>query len=132
MLLKKELLQNYGVGAKDLSKCARCGKGIDIFNMITRYSPDGTKVIVCKDCKTLYTEEERRQQLEVIITKAPKIKCPYCEQWFPKLTNEEYRESAKLNVLQYSIVPTWGVFHGGLKSEPFIECPHCGMKILQG
>jgi DNA-directed RNA polymerase subunit RPC12/RpoP len=132
MFLRKGLLQNYGVSVKDLSKCARCGKGIDIFNMITRYSPDGTKVIVCKDCKTLYTEEERRQQLKMAIANAPKIKCPYCEQWFPKLTNEQYKDSAELDMLQYSIVPAWGVFHGGLKSESYIECPYCKMKIMQG
>jgi DNA-directed RNA polymerase subunit RPC12/RpoP len=132
MFLRKGLLQNYGVSVKDLSKCARCGKGIDIFNMITRYSPDGTKVIVCKDCKTLYTEEERRQQLKMAIANAPKIKCPYCEQWFPKLTNEQYKDSAELHMLQYSIVPAWGAFHGGLKSESYIECPYCKMKIMQG
>ncbi|VVB61810.1 Uncharacterised protein [uncultured archaeon] len=74
--------------------------------MITRHLPDGTKVIVCKDCKTLYTEKEKRQQLEVIIANAPKMKCPYCEQCFPKLTNEQYRESAEFNMLKYTIIPT--------------------------
>ena len=125
------MLQNYGVGVKDLSKCARCEKGIDIFNMVTRHSPDGTKVVVCKECKTLYTKEERRQQLEVAIANAPKINCPYCNQWFPKLTNEEYRDSVEFNLLNYTIIPTWGIFHGGLKSEPYIECPFCKMKITQ-
>jgi len=115
-----------------MSKCARCGKGINIVNRITRYSPDGTKVIVCKDCKKLYTEEERRQQLKVIIAKAPQIKCPYCELSFPKLTNEQYRDCAELNILKWTIIPKWGVFIGGLKSEPYIECPHCKMKITQG
>jgi DNA-directed RNA polymerase subunit RPC12/RpoP len=126
------MFQNSRVGVRDLSKCERCGKAIGMFNMITRHSPDGTKVIVCKDCKTLYTEKERKQQLEVAIANAPKIKCPYCEKSFPKLTNEEYRDSAELNVLQYSIVPAWGVFIGGLKSEPYIDCPFCKMKIMQG
>jgi len=120
------------VGVKDLSKCARCGKAIDMFHMITRHSPDGTKVIVCKDCKTLYTKEEKRQQLKVAIANAPKIKCPYCEQWFPKLTNEQCRDSAELNVLKLVIVPKWGVFIGGVKSESYIECPYCKMKIMQG
>ena len=112
--------------------CARCGKAINIFNMITRQSPDGTKVIVCKDCKFLYTKEERRQQLEVVITNAPNIKCPYCEQCFPKLTNEEYRDCAELTVLKWTIVPTWGVFTDALQGKPYIECPYCKMKIPQG
>ena len=126
------MLRKDGVGVKDLPKCARCGKAITLFNMITRHSPDGMKVIVCKDCKTLYTEKERKQHLEVMITNASKIKCPYCEQWFPKLTTEQYRDCAELNVLKWTIIPKWGVFIGGLKSEPYIECPYCKMKITQG
>ncbi len=100
--------------------------------MITRHSPDGTKVIVCKECKNLYTDKERRQQLEVTIANAPKIKCPYCEQCFPKLTNEQYREGVELNMLNYTIVPTWGVFIGELQGKHYIECPHCKMKVPQG
>ena len=120
------------MGAKDLPKCARCGKGIDIFNMITRHSQDGSKVIVCKDCKTIYTDEERRQQLNVAIANVPKIKCPYCDRSFPKLTNKEHRDSVELGVLKWVIIPKWGVFIGGIKSEPFIECPRYKMKIMQG
>ena len=109
-LLKKELLQHFKVEVKVISKCARCGKGISFFNKITDYSSDGSKVIVCKDCKSLYTEEEKRRQLEIIIANAPKIKCPYCEQCFPKLTNKQYRDSVELNMLKCTIVPRWGIF----------------------
>jgi len=90
-----------------MTKCAICAKNTNIFNRITRRSPDGTKVIVCKNCKTLLTEKERRQQLEVAIAKAPKIKCPYCEQSFPKLTDEQYRDGAELGVLKWIIIPRW-------------------------
>jgi len=79
----------------------------------------------------LSTEEERRQLLEKIIADAPKIICPYCEQSFPKLTNEQYRESAELNVLKCAIVPKWGVDVGAVMIIPYIECPYCKMKVPQ-
>ena len=115
-----------------MPKCARCGKGISFFDKITDYSPDGSKIIVCKDCISFYTEKEKRQQLEEIIANAPKIKCPYCEQYFPKLTNEQYRDSVELNMLKYAIVPKWGVFTDVLQGTPYIECPYCKMKVSQG
>lgn len=117
---------------KVISKCAICGKGITIFNMITNHSPDGSKVIICKECKSFYTENKRKQQLEVIIANAPKIKCPYCEQCFPKLTNEQYRDGVKFNVLKWTIVPATGIFTDVLQGTPYIECPYCKMKVPQG
>lgn len=112
-------------------KCESCGKSITIFNRFTRHAPDGTKVIVCIDCKTLLTKKERRQQLERIIANTPKIKCPYCNESFPKLTDEQYRDGVALNVLQWTVVPKRGVFIGGANSQPYIECPYCLMKIPQ-
>jgi DNA-directed RNA polymerase subunit RPC12/RpoP len=82
--------------------------------------------------KIIKLKEEKRKELEEIIVKAPMIKCPYCEQWFPKLTNEQYKDGVELDLLKWAIVPAWGVFHGGLKSKQYIECPHCKMKIMQG
>jgi DNA-directed RNA polymerase subunit RPC12/RpoP len=129
--LKKKLILNDRVEVKVMPKCAKCGKGINIFTMITDHSPDGTKIIVCENCKSLYTEEEKRQQLKEIIANATKIKCPYCEQCFPKLTNQQYRDGAELNILKWVIVPSWGVFANILQGIPYIECPHCKMKIPQ-
>lgn len=114
-----------------IKKCERCGKSITIFNRIARHSPDGMKVIVCKECKTLLTEKERRQQLEVAIANAQKIKCPYCDQSFPKLTDEQYRDGVELNMLKYAIIPKWGIFIGELQGKHYIECPYCKMKVSQ-
>ncbi len=114
-----------------MTNCARCGKSINIFNRITRRSSDGTKVIVCKDCRTLLTDKERRQQLEIVIANAPTIKCPYCEQSFPKLADEQYRDGTELGVLNWTIVPRWGVFIGELQGKHYIECPYCKMKVPQ-
>jgi DNA-directed RNA polymerase subunit RPC12/RpoP len=124
-----------------VKKCSKCGKET---RFLERYV-DESQNLICEDCwKELVTkrtnereeirkksEEEARKKLEEIIAKAPKIKCPYCEQWFPKLTNEQYKDSAELNVLKWAIVPAWGLA-GSLKNKPFIECPHCKMKIMQG
>ena len=60
------------------------------------------------------------------------MKCAYCEQCFPKLINEQYRESAELNILKYSIIPICGVFTDALHGKRYIECPHCKLKVPQG
>ena len=112
-----------------MPKCTKCGKKIGIFDEYKRFFiKDSDKLPTCY-CLKCY--EQYLIELEEIIAKAPKIKCPFCEQWFPKLTNEQYRDSAELNVLKWAIVPAWGVV-GALKNKPFIECPHCKMKIMQG
>jgi len=115
--------------------CSKCNKKIGI---LEQHGINRTREIVCLSCYRKLQEEyqqekelEARKKLEGIIAKAPKIKCPYCEQWFPKLTKEQYRDSAELNVLKWAIVPAWGLA-GSLKNKPYIECPHCHMKIMQG
>ena len=131
MFLKMEKLQRLLTKVEAVTNCAVCGKSINILNKITRRSSDGTKVTVCKDCKTLFTEKEKRQQLEILIANAPKIKCPYCDHLFPKLTSEQYRDGIELQMLNYSIIPEWGVFIGELQGKHYVECPFCKMKIPQ-
>ena len=120
-----------------MTKCAKCGKKIGVFEEDKRFykkDSDRLPTCYCLKCYEQYLVEKdeiKRIELEEIIAKAPKIRCPYCEEWFPKLTNEQYRDSAELNVLKWLIVPAWGVV-GALKNKPFIECPHCKMKIMQG
>lgn len=60
-------------------------------------------------------EADKSKTIEEIIAEAPITKGPYCEQWFPKLTNKQYREGAECNVLKWVIVPAWGVV-GALKN----------------
>ncbi|MFH1101654.1 MAG: hypothetical protein V1726_06440 [Methanobacteriota archaeon] len=127
-------------------KCEKCGKKINVFNSYRVYYPEtDEEKKYCQKCADIIIKEieekkvllekevteKKQKELEEIIAKAPKIKCPYCEKWFPKLTNEQYRDSAELNVLKWALVPAWGVV-GALKNRPYIECPHCKMKIMQG
>jgi len=117
--------------------CSECNKKIRLFEDF-RYKGK----VVCLTCgeklkKQDYEEEnkdlikQKEKEFQELLAKAPKIRCPYCDKWFPKITEEQYRESAELNVLKWAIVPAWGVV-GALKNKPFIECPHCKMKIMQG
>lgn len=112
--------------------CEKCGTE----KRVSKYSLGRGRQdkLLCRNCwrgymrgESLLSEEELRKLIE----NAPKIKCPFCEQWFPKLTEEQYRASAEMNVLKYAIVPAWGVV-GALKNKPYIECPHCKMKLMQG
>ena len=104
--------------------CIQCGKKMGSFDAWREVEQGKFMCLACY-------KTEKGKELEEAITKAPKIQCPYCKQWFPKLTKEQYQESAELNVLKWLIVPAWGVV-GALKNKPFIECPHCKMKIMQG
>lgn len=129
--------------------CDRCKEKLTFFQNIEAYSiydaeTNGIKKY-CKKCadsvikenaekqriKDERDNEEERKQFEEIVAKAPKIQCPYCKKWFPKLTEEQYRHGAGLNLLKWALVPEWGVV-GALKNKPYIECPHCKMKIMQG
>lgn len=129
-----------------MANCERCKEKVSFINSYSVYDSemDETKKY-CQKCADIIikenvekqrlkderNKEKEKKKLEEIIAKAPKIKCPYCEQWFPKLTDEQYRQNAELNVLKWAIIPAWGVV-GALKNKPFIECPHCKMKIMQG
>lgn len=113
-----------------MAKCEKCGKEIDMFQTIIHRTPKGNKIGICKECNQTIDEEEQKEILKEI-ENAPEIKCPFCEKKFKKITEEQYRTSAEMNVLKWAIVPVWGVV-GALKNKPFIECPHCKMKIMQG
>jgi len=103
----------------------------------------GIQILLCKDCKskekelipkiTKQWEEIDGKTLEELMANPniPKIKCPYCEKWFPRVKGEQYSVSAETNVIKYFIAPEFGLA-GSLKNKPFIQCPHCKMKIMQG
>ena len=113
-----------------MAKCAKCGKEISMFDTIIHKTPKGNKIAICTVCNKTIDEEDKKE-IAKEIENAPKIKCPYCGEWFPKITEEQYRASAEINVLKWALVPAWGLA-GSLKNKPYIECPHCKMKIMQG
>jgi len=113
-----------------MPKCDKCKKEINIFQIIIHKTPKGNKIGICEECNKTIDEVEKNEIIKEI-ENAPEIKCPFCEKKFKKLTAEQYKVSAELNVLKWLIVPVWGLA-GSLKNKPYIECPHCKMKIMQG
>ncbi|MCJ7572519.1 MAG: hypothetical protein MUO82_11715 [Candidatus Thermoplasmatota archaeon] len=81
-----------------------------------------------------YLEEVKKNYRKIvyeIVVKAQKMKCPNCEKWFPKLTNEQYKDPALKDAIVGTHPAPWGTI-GVLKNESYIECPHCTTKIEQG
>jgi len=114
-------------------KCSDCRKKINYFLGYFNFK-DGT--FTCPSCLEIFDRDrdkqkkkEQRKKLEEIIVKAPKIKCPYCEKWFAKLTQEQYEDCAKL-MFPWTFYNPWGVV-GVLKNTPYIECPHCKIKVMK-
>ncbi|MCJ7571060.1 MAG: zinc ribbon domain-containing protein [Candidatus Thermoplasmatota archaeon] len=65
------------------------------------------------------------------------IKCPYCNRIFrvPKTwygeTKIESPTSTSGNIARGVVFLPWGIV-SAVKNKKFIQCPHCGMKIMQG
>jgi len=110
-------------------KCDKCGNSN--YYLIKIKSSDGKKIFVCTTCYDKIEEDKKKKELEEYFANAPKIQCPFCKKWFKKPPMEKYRTSAEINVLKWALVPAWGLA-GSLKNKPFIECPLCKMKIMQG
>jgi DNA-directed RNA polymerase subunit RPC12/RpoP len=113
--------------------CQNCGTKIGFREKTYNY---GEHFDICNSCNQQFLDkdiEERKQNRRLFadVNFPPKIKCPYCGQWFEKPAMEQYRDSAERNVIKWVIVPAWGLA-GSLKNKPFIECPHCNMKLMQG
>lgn len=94
--------------------------------------------VVCFECGKKLKEQQKRQEdeekkkkFEELIAKAPKIKCPFCEQWFSRITEEQYQYSLGGNIARGLVFLPWGVIKA-IKNRPYVECPHCKMKIMQG
>jgi len=110
--------------------CSKCNKKL---NLLTAYKYKDK--IVCFDCWRLLEQEDltkqKEKKLEEIIAKAPEIQCPFCKKWFKKITDEQYKYSLEGNIVRGIIFVPWGVVKA-IKNRPYIECPHCKMKIMQG
>jgi len=112
--------------------CSKCGNKIGFLEKTYNWGEHfDICSLCCKNFQNIDAEERKHRRIFVDVPEVPKIKCPYCGQWFEKPTNEQYRDSAERNVIKWVIAPAWGLA-GSLKNKPFIECPHCGMKLMQG
>ena len=57
------------------------------------------------------------------------IKCPYCGGWFKPI--QQRPTSTGGNITRGTVFLPWGVV-SAVKNKPFVQCPHCKMKIPQG
>jgi hypothetical protein len=62
-ILSKELLQKNRAEEKAMTKCAKCGKEIGIFDTIISRSSEGNKISFCPDCYKI-EDEERKKSFE--------------------------------------------------------------------
>jgi hypothetical protein len=59
----------------------------------------------------------------------PEIKCPFCGQMFSPVAKSPTTTHG--NVARGVAFLPWGVV-SAMKNKPFVQCPHCQMKIPQG
>ncbi len=115
-----------------MTRCAMCGKefgshgGTRILKtdkaVIRQYGVDS---YICNKCRSMQCQEysERKRQLQ------PEIKCPFCGHMFSPKTKRP--TSTTGNIVRGAVFLPWGVV-SALKNKPFVQCPHCKMKIPQG
>jgi len=67
----------------------------------------------------------------------PQIKCPYCglsftppSDWTGNIATQK-PTSTTGNIARGIVFLPWGVV-SAVKNKPYIQCPHCKMKIMQG
>ena len=118
-----------------MTKCQKCGKiGKDVYpfglnntpfsNIIRKLGYIGGEIL-CYDCQLSIIEEAMKLEKDGVI----KIECPFCHKEFHP---EKRTPTTNLeNVGRGLVFLPWGVVKA-LKNKPYVECPHCHMKIPQG
>lgn len=110
-IIKEEKSREKG-GFWDL-KCIKCHNKITL-GELKKTRLGGKDTLLCLDC---YDESH------------PKIICPYCQKSFRP--NQKRPTTTGGNIARGAIFLPWGVV-SAVKNKPFVQCPHCKMKIPQG
>lgn len=124
---------------KRTDKCYSCKKHV---------FEHGVKWLVCRnniycyDCYKALVKKEKEQQIKrktetkkqtemkhYIPPYSGGIKCPFCGQHVPPIVKTP--TSTVGNIARGAVFLPWGVV-SAVKNKPYVQCPHCGMKILQG
>lgn len=113
---------------KGKDKCAECGKiqGSINFKVDEKY--------YCANCYNKIKEKKQYDKIQEMrsqdYTPAPgEIKCPYCNGWFKPVRKTP--TSTAGNITRGAVFLPWGVVKA-VKNKPYVECPHCHMRIPQG
>jgi len=94
--------------------CKYCNKELSADDISSMALLDFNKNWYCKECGDKHNIG---------------IKCPYCSKRFHPWTRRPTSTSG--NIVRGGLFLPWGVT-SALKNKPFVKCPHCGMKIMQG
>ena len=115
-----------------MGKCVKCGSKSGIVHY---YAFE--KKWLCDNCIEKYEIKRKEKEEKGIeqmrsgeyIPKPGEIKCPYCSLFFtPK---QKRPTSTGGNIARGAVFLPWGVV-SSVKNKPFVQCPHCKMKIPQG
>jgi len=111
--------------------CVRCKKTMIIPFKIISTCPDnitkyGLENVLCGNCwNELYREYE---YLRKHPPPRPEIKCPFCGQIFSPVTKKLDKTGEYL--AKGAVFLPWAIV-SAVKNKPFVQCPHCQMKIQQ-
>jgi DNA-directed RNA polymerase subunit RPC12/RpoP len=114
--------------------CPNCGNKVEgNLNFCTKCGKPLTQ-------KAMQQKQTLKIQEKNEIAPTPKdgeIKCPYCnkifklpETWYGG-TKIERPTSTSGNIARGLVFLPWGIV-SAVKNKPYILCPHCKMKIMQG
>jgi hypothetical protein len=90
----------------------RAGKGYHVMD-------DGS--FLCYSCYDKETQKLKDKEI--------KIECPFCHNEFHPYQKTPTTTGG--NIVRGVVFLPWGVV-SAVKNKPFVECPHCHMKIPQG
>lgn len=115
-----------------MNKCAKCGKEFGLLggdrileHAVMEVRQYGVGRYLCNKCHFDAINEHVRKKNQP----RPEIKCPFCGQMFSPKTKSP--TSTGGNIIRGAIFLPWGAV-SAVKNKPFVQCPHCKMKIPQG
>jgi len=112
--------------------CSKCGKKLSFSNRggygEKYYCQKCRNEFIKKDLEKTTTIKDLNKE-DIIIEKTPQIKCPYCGKMFRPI--KKTPTSTAGNIARGAVFLPWGVVKA-VKNKPYVECPHCHMRIPQG
>jgi DNA-directed RNA polymerase subunit RPC12/RpoP len=113
----------------DKSKCIRCNIVFETgyYEIEERHIPSINKYgIGNRMCQKCFDELTPKVQQ---VRQPGEIRCPFCDNFFSPHSISP--TSTTGNIARGVAFLPWGIV-SAVKNKPFIRCPHCGMKIMQG
>ena len=112
------------------NSCSDCGKKLGFFSFCVTHNGKN----YCGKCYDIIAKQEKKERISKMrsgeyIPKPGEIKWPYCSMFFTPI--RENPTSTGGNIARGAVFLPWGVA-SSIKNRPYVECPHCNMRIPQG